>query len=89
MASVPLENLEYGEIGINSFGEKLGMINALMDAEVVEHPHRYVVVVVKDTKQTVPIVRLKHSFISLLGIKVSQSKQNFGSIANSANPAEK
>jgi hypothetical protein len=89
MASVPLDNLEYGEIGINSFGEKLGMINALMDAEVIEHPHRYLVVVVKDTKQTVPIVRLKHSFINLLGIKVSQSKQNSGEYANSARPAAK
>jgi hypothetical protein len=89
VVSLPLEDLEYGEIGINSFGENLGMINALMDAEVVEHPHRYLLIPIKDMKQTVPIVRLKHSFTNLLGYKITQSKQKSQDVSNSARPAAK
>jgi hypothetical protein len=89
VVSLPLENLEYGEIGINSFGENLGMINALMDAEVVEHPHRYLLIPIKDMKQTVPIVRLKHSFTNLLGYKIPEPKQKSQDVSNSARPAAK
>jgi hypothetical protein len=89
VVSLPLEDLEYGEIGINSFGENLGMINALMDAEVVEHPHRYLLIPIKDIRQTVPVVRLKHSFTNLLGYKIPESKQNSQGVANSAGPAAK
>lgn len=89
MASVPLDNLEYGEIGINSFDEKAGMINALMDAEIIEAPHRYLVVGIKDRKQIVPIVWLKHSFMNLIGLRLSQLEQNSQDTANSAKPAAK
>ncbi len=89
VVSLPLEDLEYGEIGINSFGENLGMINALMDAEVVEHPHRYLLIPIKDIRQTVPIVRLKHSFVNLLGYKIPELKQKSQSMSNSARPAAK
>jgi hypothetical protein len=89
VVSLPLEDLEYGEIGINSFGENLGMINALMDAEVVEHPHRYLLIPIKDIKQTVPVVRLKHSFVNLLGYKIPELKQKSQSMSNSARPAAK
>ena len=89
VVSLPLENLEYGEIGINSFGENLGMINALMDAEIIEPPHRYLFILVKDTRETVPIVRLKHSFTNLLGYKIPEPKQKSQGMANSARPAAK
>jgi hypothetical protein len=88
VVSLPLEDLEYGEIGINSFGENLGMINALMDAEVVEHPHRYLLIPIKDIRQTVPVVRLKHSFTNLLGYKIPEPKQKSQGMANSARPAK-
>lgn len=88
-ASIQLPNLEYGEIGIDSFDDKRGMINVLMDAEVIEAPHRYTVITFKDRKEMIPIVRLKTSFMNLLGIKAPESKQKTHGMANSARPAAK
>ena len=89
MISTKISYLNQDEIAIWNFDNTAGVLDALVNAEVVEPAHKYVEGKYGDLKINIPIVRLKISFMNLVGIKPSQPKQKSHSIANSARPAAK
>ena len=89
LISLYVKTLKIDEIAIWNFDGMEGILDALIKGEIVEEPHDYVRKDHGDLRYDVPIVRLKISFMNLVGIKPSQSKQKSHSIANSARPAAK
>lgn len=89
LISTHIRTLKQDEIAVWNFDGFQGILETLIEAEIVEEPHNYIEKIYGDLKYMVPIVRLKNSFMNLVGIKVSQPKQKSHSIANSARPAAK
>lgn len=89
LISTHIRTLKHDEIAVWDFDGFEGILETLIKAEVVEEAHNYIEKNYGDLKYMVPIVRLKISFMNLVGIKPSQSKQKSHSIANSARPAAK
>jgi len=87
LISMYVKTLKIDEIAIWNFDGLEGILDALLQGEIVEEPHGYVRKDHGDLRYDVPIVRLKSSFMNLSGIKPSQPKQKTHSIANSAKPA--
>lgn len=87
LISLYVKTLKLDEIAIWNFDGLEGVLDALIKAEIVEEPHDYIRKDHGDLRYDVPIVRLKSSFMNLVGIKPSQSKQKSHSMANSAKPA--
>lgn len=87
LISTHIRTLKHDEIAIWNFDGFGGILETLIKAEFVEEPHNYIEKNYGDLKYMVPIVRLKISFMNLVGIKISQSKQKSSSIANSASTA--
>lgn len=89
LISLYVKTLKIDEIAIWNFDGMEGILDALIKGEIVEEPHDYIRKDHGDLRYDVPIVRLKNSFINLVGIKPSQSKQKSHGMANSARPAAK
>ena len=89
LISTHIRTLKQDEIAVWNFDGFQGILETLIEAEIVEEPHNYIEKIYGDLKYMVPIVRLKNSFMNLVGIKVSQPKQKSHSIANSARHAAK
>ena len=87
LISMYVKTLKIDEIAIWNFDGLEGILDALLQGEIVEEPHDYVRKDHGDLRYDVPIVRLKSSFMNLSGIKPSQPKQKTHNIANSAKPA--
>lgn len=86
------EGLEYDELAIKNFAEYKYLLEALVEQEVVEEPHRYIEYPFAYTYRginDIPIVRLKPYFANLIGTKPEEPKQNSHDMANSAKPAAK
>ena len=52
------KKMEQDEVAIKDYAENEGMLDALMDAGVVQHPHRYVLVMMDSGPEAVPICRM-------------------------------
>jgi hypothetical protein len=89
MISTKISYLNQDEIAIWNFDNTAGILDALVNGEVVEPAHKYVKGKYGDLEIHIPVVRLKNSFMNFVGIKDSQPKQKSHSIANSARPAAK
>jgi hypothetical protein len=81
--------LQDDEIAIKDFAESKGALKALVEAQIVQEPHRYIYAEYPYGVAELAVVRLKNLASNLKGIKVSKSKQNSQVIANSAEPAAK
>lgn len=84
------EGLEYDELAIKNFAEYKYLLEALVEQEVVEEPHRYINYPFAYTFKgvnNIPIVRLKPDYANLIGTKLTDPKQNSHDIASSAKPA--
>jgi hypothetical protein len=86
------EELQYDELAIKNFAEYKYLLQALVEQEVVEEPHRYIEYPFAYTYRginDIPIVRLKPNYANLIGTKPEEPKQNSHDMANSAKPAAK
>jgi hypothetical protein len=86
------EGLEYDELAIKNFAEYKYLVDALVEQEIVEEPHRYVEYPFAYTFKGInhiPIVRLKSNYANPIGTKLTEPKQNSHDMANSAKPAAK
>jgi hypothetical protein len=82
-------SLQYDEIAIKDFAENKGVLKALLEAQIVQEPHRYIYAEYPYGVAELAVVRLKNLPSNLKEVKASKSKQKSQSIANSARPAAK
>jgi hypothetical protein len=82
-------SLQDDEIAIKDFAENKGVLKALLEAQVVQEPHRYVYAEYPYGVAELAVVRLKNLPSNLKGVKPSKSRQNSQVMANSAEPAAK
>jgi hypothetical protein len=81
--------LDYDEIAIKDFAENEGALKALLKAQIVHEPHRFIYAEYPYGVAELAVVRLKNLPSNLKGIKTPKSKQNSQVVANSAEPAAK
>jgi hypothetical protein len=77
------------EVAIKDFAENEGALKALLKAQVVHEPHRFIYVEYPYGVAELAVVRLKKLPSNLLGKNAPKSKQNSQGVANSAGPAAK
>jgi hypothetical protein len=82
-------SLEDDEIAIKDFAENKGVLKALLEAQIIQEPHRYIYAEYPYGVAELAVVRLKNLPSNLKGVKTSKSRQNSQVMANSAEPAAK
>jgi hypothetical protein len=75
------------EIAIKDFSENKGVLQALITADIIYEPHRFIYVEYTYGVLELPVVRLKKPMITTKTNETSNSKQNLKYEANSATPA--
>jgi hypothetical protein len=77
------------EMAIKDFAENEGALKALLKAQIVHEPHRFIYAEYPYGVAELAVVRLKKLPSNLLGKNAPKSKQNSQDVANSAGPAAK
>jgi hypothetical protein len=81
--------LDNDEMAIKDFAENEGALKALLKAQIVHEPHRFIYAEYPYGVAELAVVRLKKLPSNLLGKNAPKSKQNSQGVANSAGPAAK